>query len=299
MALCFMTLTDSMLEEPVPELYPFRFKDLPLSRALAMEDTLKLIEAWSSLRTSSAIIWNTSEFLEQPSLTQLQQHYQVPVFPVGPLHKMAQMQSANLKNEDDICISWLDKQAPNSVIYVSFGTVITMDEKELVEAAWGLANSEQPFLWVVRPSSVVGSEWIELLPEGFSEKIGDRGCIVKWAPQREVLAHGAVGGYLTHCGWNSTLESICEGVPMICRGRSTDQRVHSRYATYVWKVGLELNRTLERGEIEKAIRRMLLEKEGEELRQRALDVKEMVKACFCEGGSSYNSLNDLVELLST
>lgn len=207
------------------------------------------------------------------------------------------MQSTSLVKVDDRCISWLDKQAPNSVMYASLGSAATTDEKELVETAWGLANSDQPFLWVVRPGSVSGSEWIELLPEGFSDKIGDRGCVVRWAPQKEVLAHGAVGGFWSHCGWNSTLESICEGVPMICRPCFIDQRVNARYATYVWKIGLELGNTLERGEIERVIKKILVEKEGEEMRQRANDMKENIKACLFEGGSSYNSLNNLLEFL--
>lgn len=88
-----------------------------------------------------------------------------------------------------------------------------MDEAEFLETARGLANSMQQFLWVVWPGSVRGSAWLESLPDGFIEKLDGRGHIVKWAPQQEVLAHEATGGFWTHCGWNSTLESICEGVP--------------------------------------------------------------------------------------
>ena len=119
---------------------------------------------------------------------------------------MAPTASTSLLTEDSDCITWLDEQATNSVIYVSLGSVATMEERELVEMAWGLANSEQPFLWVVRPGLVRGSaEWIEHLPEGYQETIQGRGCIVKWAPQKEVLAHGAVGGFLSHCGWKLEL----------------------------------------------------------------------------------------------
>lgn len=88
---------------------------------------------------------------------------------------------------------WLDKQTnDNSIIYVSLGSITQIDENELAEMAWGLANNNQPFLWVVRPVSVRGSEWIESLPEGFEEAIGERVCIVKWAPQKQVLAHAKV-----------------------------------------------------------------------------------------------------------
>ncbi|KAK7819519.1 UDP-glucose iridoid glucosyltransferase [Quercus suber] len=170
-----------------------------------------------------------------------------------------------------------------------------MDEKELVEIAWGLANSEQPFLWVVRPGSVCGSEWIELLPESFKERVEGRGCIVKWAPQKEVLAHGAVGRFWSHCGWNSTLESVCEGVPMLCRPYFRDQGLSAKYVCSVWKVGLELEGVLERGKIERAIRKLIVETEGVEIRQRAKDLKHKAELCLSEDASTYNALNELAQ----
>ncbi|KAF3454623.1 hypothetical protein FNV43_RR05071 [Rhamnella rubrinervis] len=173
-----------------------------------------------------------------------------------------------------------------------------LSEKEVAEMAWGLANSEQPFLWVVRPGSIHGSNWIELLPKGFRDGVGERGCIVKWAPQKEVLGHEAVGGFWSHCGWNSTLESICEGVPMICRPCFGDQRVNSRYLCHEWRVGLELER-LERGEIERAIRKLILDDEGKEMRVRAKDLKERVEVSTGKGGSSHNYLNELVDLIKS
>lgn len=172
-----------------------------------------------------------------------------------------------------------------------------MDKNELLEMAWGLANSKQPFLWVIRPGSVDDQEWNKLLPEGFMEAVEGNGYIVKWAPQKEVLAHGAVGGFWSHCGWNSTLESISEGVPMICKPMFGDQRVNARYVSHEWKIGIQLQNMFERGEIQRAIKRLMVDKEGEEMRQRAKDLKEMVADCIREGGSSYNSLNQLIELI--
>lgn len=248
------------------------------------------------IRTPSAIIWNTMEYLEYSALTQLRQHYQVPIFAVGPLSKMVRCPSTSFLKEDTNCISWLDKQAPRSVIYVSLGSLATMDETELAETAWGLANSNQPFLWVVRPGSVCGSEWIESFPEGFTEEIRGRGLVLKWAPQKQVLAHSAVGGFWSHCGWNSTLESISEGIPMICRPVMGDQCVNSRYLCYIWRIGLELEH-LDRKVIESTIRRLLVDDEGKEMRQRAIDMKEKAKYSLCNGGSSFKSLNDMVEFL--
>lgn len=119
-------------------------------------------------------------------------------------------------------MSCLDKKAHNSVIYISLGRIAFMDSKELEEMAWGLANSEQPFLWVVR------MDFVSLL-EGFQEIVGERGHIVKWTPQKKVLTHSAVGGFWSHFGWNLTVEGISEGVPLICQPYFGDQRVNSRY----------------------------------------------------------------------
>ena len=116
---------------------------------------------------------------------------------------------------------------------------------------------------------------------------------MKWAPQKEVLAHGAVGGFWSHCGWNSTLESVCEGVPMLCRPYFGDQGLSAKYVCSVWKVGLELEGVLERGKIERAIRRLMVETEGVEIGKTAKDLKHKAELCLSEDGSTYNALNEL------
>ncbi|XP_022752705.1 UDP-glucose iridoid glucosyltransferase-like [Durio zibethinus] len=248
-------------------------------------------------RTSSAVILNTIDVLEQSSLQKIRKQCKIQIFPIGPLHKVAPASSSSLIMEDTSCIRWLDKQVQNPVLYVSLGSVATIDKNQLVEMAWVLANSKQPFLWVIRPGSVDDLGWNQLLPEGFMEAVGENGCIVKWAPQTHVLAHGAVGGFWTHCGWNSTLESISEGVPMICKPCFGDQRANARHVSHVWKISLHLENKFERGEIERAIKRLMVDKEGEEMRQRAKILKEKVEICIREGGSSYNSLNQLIEMI--
>ncbi|XP_059445062.1 UDP-glycosyltransferase 76E4-like [Corylus avellana] len=287
---------ESMSNDPVLELYPLRFKDLPILQE-KLENFWQLPSKTNNIRTSLAIIYDTVDCLENSLLAKIQQQCQVPTFPIGPLHRISSGPSSSLLEEDTSCLSWLDKQSCNSVIYVSLGSIASMDVKELVEMGWGLVNSQQPFLWVVRPGSILGAEWIEVLPEGLKKNIGERGYIVKWAPQKEVLAHGAVGGFLSHCGWNSTLESICEGIPMICRPCFGDQKVNARYVSHVWRVGLELEGDLERGEIEKVVKKLMIDEEGEAMREKAKKLKENVKLCIKEGGSSYNSINRLVEMI--
>ncbi|KAF3443526.1 hypothetical protein FNV43_RR13210 [Rhamnella rubrinervis] len=284
---------DSILHEMVPKLHPLRFKDLPIPRSADHKPFTQVVSETYKIRNYSAVIWNTMDCLEHSCLSQIQQEYcPVPIFPIGPLHKTAQITtSTSYLKEDANCISWLDKQSQNSVIYVSLGSIASIGEKEVTEMAWGLANSEQPFLWVVTPGLVSGFDWIEVLPKWFIDGVGDRGCFVKWAPQKEVLAHEAVGGFWSHCGWNSTLESISEGVPMICKPCFGDQRVNARYVSREWMVGLELEK-MERGEIERAVRRLILDNEGKEMRARAKHLKEKVS-----GGGSHSSLNELVNLI--
>ena len=101
----------------------------------------------------------------------------------------------------------------------------------------GLANNGQPFLWGVRPGLDEESDWLEVLPNGFLEALNEMAHIMNWAPQKEVLAHLAVGAFWSHCGWNFILESICEGVPMICTPCFSEQMVNARYVSDVWKVG--------------------------------------------------------------
>ncbi|PON80941.1 hypothetical protein TorRG33x02_232740, partial [Trema orientale] len=289
----------SVSHDLVPELHPLRFKDLPVTVSASVGKFAEVVTKGYGNRTSSAIIWNTTKCLEESTLYQIQEQSPVPIFPIGPLNMIVPANiSSGLIKEDRSCISWLDKQPHKSVIYVSsLGSLAALSEGELAEIAWGLANSKQPFLWVVRPGSVHGSDWIELLPKEFQDVVGDKGCIVRWAPQREVLAHPAVGGFWSHCGWNSTLESIGEGVPMICKPCFGDQRVNARYVSYVWGVGLELEE-LERGEIEKAVRRLIfLDDEGKEMRERVRELKEKFEVCTRKDGSSYNSLNELVNFI--
>ncbi|KAL2541677.1 UDP-glycosyltransferase 76C1 [Abeliophyllum distichum] len=129
--------------------------------------------------------------------------------------------------------------------------------------------------------------------------LGVRGHIVKWAPQLEVLAHPAVGAFWTHNGWNSTLESICAGVPMICMPCFTDQFVNARYVTHVWTVGVQLENGLERKTIEEVIRRLIEDEEGEEIRNRVEDFKEKANFSMRSGGSSYETLESLISCISS
>ncbi|XP_011084980.1 UDP-glycosyltransferase 76F1-like [Sesamum indicum] len=295
----YLPVQDAKSAEPVKELPPLRIKDLPVITTSHPEKLYRLVEGMiQETKASSGLIWNSFEELEESSLVKLRQDFQIPIFPIGPFHKHFAASSSNLLAEDHSSISWLDKQAPNSVIYVSFGSIAAIEEKDFLEVAWGLAKSRHPFLWVVRPGLIHGAEWLEPLPEGFLESLDGKGHIVKWAPQLEVLAHPSVGAFWTHNGWNSTLESICEGVPMICTPCFTDQLVNARYVSHFWKVGVQLENGLSREKIEMVIKRVMEEKEGEEVRERVVHLQEKANLCVQPGGSSYESLKSLVNYIS-
>ncbi|MCD7465240.1 hypothetical protein HAX54_000903 [Datura stramonium] len=296
----YFPFKDSQLLDPSPELHPLRFKDLPFPAInnTVPEPILDFCRAISDIGSSVATIWNTMQHLENSLLLRLQEHYKVPFFPIGPFHKMAPLvSSTSILEEDSSCIEWLDRQAHNSVLYVSLGSLVRIDEKELIETAWGLANSDQPFLWVIRPGSVSGFKCAEALPDGFEEMIGDRGRIVKWAPQKQVLAHPAVAGFYTHCGWNSTLESIMEEVPLICRPLLADQPVNARYLSQIYKIGFELD-VIERTVIERAVRKLMLSEGGKDLKKRIIDMKQNIVAGMQIDGNSHKNLHDLVDFIS-
>ncbi|KDO50527.1 hypothetical protein CISIN_1g012151mg [Citrus sinensis] len=286
------------LETPVTEFPPLRVKDIQVLETMDQENVYRFVSAIDTqIMASSGVIWNSYRDLEQAGLGLAHQKYlSIPIFPIGPLHKCSPASSGSLSSQDyQRSISWLDKQTPKSVVYISFGSVIAINKDGFLEIAWGVANSRMPFLWVVRPGLVSGAEWVEPLPKGFLEMLDGRGCIVKWAPQQEVLAHPAVGGFWTHSGWNSTLESMCEGVPMICQPYLPDQMVNARYVSHFWRVGLHSEWKLERMEIERAIRRVMVEAEGQEMRARIMHLKEKVDFCLRKGGSSHQSLERLID----
>ncbi|VVB09129.1 unnamed protein product [Arabis nemorensis] len=284
-------------EELVPELYPIRYKDLPTSAFAPVDCSVELFKKTCYTGTASSMIINTVRCLEISSLEWLQQELEIPVYPIGPLHMVASVPPTSLLEENESCIGWLNKRKPSSVIYISLGSMSLMEIKEVFEMASGLVSSNQHFLWVIRPESIRDSKFSndeELLRKMVTS---DRGYIVKWAPQKQVLAHSAVGAFWSHCGWNSTLESLSEGVPMICRPFTTDQKGNARYLECVWKVGIQVEGELERGAVERAVKRLMVDEEGHEMKVRALSLKEKLKVSVSGEGSSHKSLDDFIRTL--
>ncbi|KAL6897254.1 hypothetical protein ACP4OV_006950 [Aristida adscensionis] len=295
----YFPATESNLDMPVKELPPLLVRDLfDPSKLPSKEIGPKILKLATETTTNSmGAILNTFDALEAYELGMIRDELpeSIPAFAVGPLHKLSSCNSAetSLLNHDRSCIEWLDTQIPSSVLYVSFGSVVHVTQEEFMEVAWGLANSGKPFLWVVRRGLIIGVDKLEL-PERFVCAVGDRGKVIEWAPQQEVLAHSSVGGFWTHNGWNSTLESIYEGVPMLSRPIFGDQLATGRYVAHTWKIGILLEGVLERGRIEMVIRK-LMEEEGVEMRERAKGLKKKAHKCLESSGSSQQAIDKLVD----
>ncbi|KAE8798928.1 Cytokinin-O-glucosyltransferase 2 [Hordeum vulgare] len=195
--------------------------------------------------------------------------------------------------DDAVCMSFLDAQPGGSVVYVAFGSISVMTVAQLRELALGLETSGRPFLWVVRP------EQAGKLPAGFADAIDGlgKGKVVGWAPQEQVLGHPAVGCFVTHCGWNSTLEGIRNGLPMLCWPYFTDQFTNQTYICDIWRVGLRVASADGGGLVMKEKVVELLDRifKDEGAKERMLRLKEMAEKNMSEEGQSLNNMNVLME----
>ncbi|KAG6437137.1 hypothetical protein SASPL_102048 [Salvia splendens] len=241
----------------------------------------------SKMRNASALILNTFDSLEAPFISRLHSIFPT-VYAIGPLRSPAQHDSPTPLQIDKSYIQWLDSQPSRSVLYVSFGSVATLSRDELVEFWHGLVNSEIPFLWAIRPDLIDNGSGA--VPDDLRSK---RGRIVGWAPQEEILAHDAVGGFLTHCGWNSILESVWAGKPMICRPLVAEQQVNGRCVSEVWGLGLDMNRLSDRSVVEK-VARDLMEGEKERISRSTARMAHDARDSISEGGASYENLHKLI-----
>ncbi|ESR60478.1 hypothetical protein CICLE_v10018164mg, partial [Citrus x clementina] len=189
-------------------------------------------------------------------------------------------------------MKWLNDRANGSVVYVSFGSMATLKIEEMEELPCGLKASDKYFLWVVRESEQ------SKLPENFSDETSQKGLVVNWCPQLGVLAHEATGCFLTHCGWNSTLEALSLGVPMVAMPLWTDQSTNSKYVMDVWKMGLKVpadeKGIVRREAIAHCISEILEGKRDKEIKQNADKWRNFAKEAVAKGGSSDKNIDDFV-----
>ncbi|ONK75581.1 uncharacterized protein A4U43_C03F18410 [Asparagus officinalis] len=253
-------VTNGYLDTPVdciPGMNKLRLKDFPsFIRTTDPDDVMLRFVVRETTRASraTAILLNTFDELERPVLEEMASILP-PVYTIGPLFLLANQLPANspvrsltssLWKQDTTCTGWLDSKRPGSIVYVNFGSITVMSTEQLVEFAWGLAKSGYDFLWVIRPDLVKGEDAV--LPRDFLVETNGRSLLVNWCDQEAVLSHPAIGGFLTHSGWNSTLESICAGVPMICWPFFAEQQTNCRYVCAEWDIGMEIDGDVKRKE---------------------------------------------------
>ncbi|MED6218442.1 hypothetical protein PIB30_026666 [Stylosanthes scabra] len=217
------------------------------------------------------------------------------LLPIGPLLRdVAEEKSlGQFWEEDHSCISWLDQQPHGSVIYVAFGSITLFDEKQFKELALGLDLTNRPFLWVVRKDSDSSNN--VSLPSEFR---GNRGNIIGWAPQEKVLSHPAIACFISHCGWNSTIEGLSNGVPFLCWPYFADQFFNRTYICDELKVGLgfdsDENGLISREEIKVKVEKLLGD---ENIRLMAHEVKKKLRKEIDDGGRSSENINKFIKWL--
>ncbi|XP_044488728.1 scopoletin glucosyltransferase-like [Mangifera indica] len=207
------------------------------------------------------------------------------------------------------CLKWLNSKKPNSVIYVCFGSLANFSSAQLMELALGLEASGQQFIWVVRKNKNAEEEKEDWLPEGFEKRMEGRGLITRgWTPEVLILDHEALGGFVTHCGWNSTLEGVTAGVPMVTWPVFAEQFYNEKLVTEVLKIGTAVGVQqwsrvggdfVKREAVEKVVKEVPVGDKAEEMRIRAKALGQMAKRAVEKGGSSYTDLNAFIEELSS
>ncbi|CAI9099847.1 OLC1v1036729C1 [Oldenlandia corymbosa var. corymbosa] len=254
-----------------------------------------------SRKLSAGIIFNTSRVIEGEFVNVMakeghhsaEKHWAIG--PFNPLDVNKRRRSESEKSHK--CLEWIDKQPTNSVILVSFGTTTSLSDKEIEEIAIGLVNSGAKFIWVLmdadRGEVVVGEHRGSNLPEGYEERIikEGKGLILRdWAPQLEILAHSSTGGFMSHCGWNSCIESISYGVPMAAWPMHSDQPRNAILVTKYLKIGIRVGdwghegELVKADEVERVVKKLMDSKEGDQMRKKAAKLRDTIKKSVEKGG---------------
>lgn len=302
-------LTNPVTEFPVliPGLPPLEHQDLPYFGSKIPYHFAYVCSQFSNVNQADYVLVNTFYELEKEVVDEFSKH--CPVLTVGPTVPTFYLDRgvvddkeygiASADNDPSTCLNWLNSKPAGSVVYASLSSVLSasFDEKQLEELALALKNSNYYFLWSVKYFEV------EKLPKNFKEAASDKGLLVPWTPQLEVLSSEAVGCFLSHCGWNSTLEALSLGVPIVAMPQFIDQQPNSKFIQDVWKVGirvkLDKNRFATKEEIGRCIKELMEGETGKEIKKNAMKFSNLAKAAVSEGGSSDTNLNYFVSKMTS
>ncbi|KAL3819772.1 hypothetical protein ACJIZ3_005677 [Penstemon smallii] len=284
-------------------------KELPSMEGCIPDDVQSFVALqMEQLNYRAGDIYNTCRLIEAPYLDLLAREDETgnrKNWAIGPILP-TKLSLANKSDDGKFkCLEWFDKQEAKSVIYVSFGTTISLSDEQIEELALGLEQSKKRFLWVLRDAdkgNVFDGELRRAkLPEGFEERVKEVGIVVRdWAPQPEILAHPSTGGFMSHCGWNSCTESITNGVPIAAWPMHSDQPRNTMLVTDILKIGLVVREWTQREELVKAstienvVNRLMAPEEGTEMRKRAEELGATLRQATEEGGVSRVELDSFV-----
>jgi hypothetical protein len=285
-----------------PGMPPVRAVDMPLTIQDKESDPTKVrMYQFRRIPEGRGVLVNSFDWLEPTALKALADGVCVPsrpaprVFCIGPLVNDGEKSGHGGEKQHE-CLEWLDTQPLRSVVFLCFGSKGAFSAAQLKEIARGLENSGHRFLWAVRSPPDEQNKFPEpdlerLLPAGFLERTRGRGMVMKnWVPQAEVVRHEAVGAFVTHCGWNSTLEAIMSGLPMICWPLYAEQALNKMFMVEEMKIAVALagyeEGMVKAEEIEAKVRLVLETEEGSKLREMLVAAKKMALEAIGEGGSS-------------
>ncbi|PIA39199.1 hypothetical protein AQUCO_02700408v1 [Aquilegia coerulea] len=272
-----MSKRQSVIDEfPFPSIYLHEYEyDKIMEMFNSDSNTQRFFECFGT--SSYIILIKTCREIEAKYLSYFSLQVGKEFVPVGTLIQEAA--TTDDENESSF-ITWLNEKNQHSVVFVSFGSEYFLSKEEIQEIAYGLELSEVNFIWVIRFPEEVKTEVDEVLPQGFLDRVGNRGMVIKdWAPQVKILAHSNVGGFVSHCGWSSVMEGIHYGVPIIAMPMHLDQPTNARLVVELG-VGKEVKREnakFVRREVAKVINEVIVEKKGEEVRRKAKELSEIMK----------------------
>ncbi|XP_077225190.1 gallate 1-beta-glucosyltransferase 84A24-like [Tasmannia lanceolata] len=261
-----------------------------------------ITEQFGNMSKASWVLVDSFDALESTVLESISSFSPAKLTPVGPLFKSIESIDGigsdvrgDLWKADD-CLEWLDTQPDSSVVYISFGSVVVWGKDQMEEIALGIRNSGRSFLWVVKPainSTETG------LPEGFVEETAERGKVVGWCPQEKVLSHPSVACFFTHCGWNSSMESLSSGIPVIGFPQFGDQVTNAKFLSEVHGVGVRLRKDsgplVSKEEVVRCINEVTCGTNAVEMKKNALKWKDAAREAVGEGGSSDRNIEAFVD----
>lgn len=318
-------VTSNLLESIETDSEYFLIPDIPDKIEITKEQTSRpMHETWSEFVDKMAaaeavtygVVVNSFEELEPAYAGDFKKIRNDKVWCVGPVslrnrNQLDKAQRGNKASSDaHSCMKWLDLQKPNSVVYVCLGSICNLIPLQLIELGLALEASEKPFIWVIRERNQTEelNKWIN--ESGFEERTKGVGLLIRgWAPQVLILSHPAIGGFLTHCGWNSTIEAICAGMPMLTWPLFGDQFFNEKFIVQVLRIGVRVGVEtpvnwgneeksgvlVKKEHVLKAIQVLMDEgNEREERRKRARELAEMAKKAV-EGGSSHFNVTQLIQ----